>query len=151
MPILDYPFHHFPGQVYPYPALPVRIVNPDSGVRFETYGLIDTGADASIIPGHIASFLDHNVRRGRVCDGSTGSGNEPVYEHTCRIDILRINDDGTVSDDVVIKIPARGKYIGILEHCPLVLLGVSDFLHRYIVTINYPHKVFSIRRPPRKS
>jgi len=145
MPILDYPFQHIQG--YTYPALPVRIVNPDSGVQFKTYGLIDTGADASIIPGYIAEFLDHNVRRGTPCGGSTGSGVETVYEHTCRIDILRINDDGTVSDDVAIRIPERGKYIGVLEHCQFVLLGVSDFLHKYVLTIDYPRKVFSIRKP----
>ena len=54
---------------------------------------------------------------------------------------------GRVKDNVILTIPDKGKYIGVLEGCPFVLLGVKDFLKKYVLTVDYSQQVFSIRKP----
>ena len=41
-----------------------------------------------------------------------------------------MHKNGSVEDKVIIVVPDKGKYIGVLEGCPFVLLGVDDFLKK---------------------
>ena len=45
MPIVEYPFTTLSPGAPPRPMLPIRIHNPDTGLIYRTWGLIDTGAD----------------------------------------------------------------------------------------------------------
>ena len=131
MPIVDYPFQAQGVFSQSSPILPILITNPHNGANFQTWGLVDTGAMATVIPGFIARSIGHNIT---------------VYPHTCSIDIWSIDNNGNVNEnDVVIRIPSRS--MGVINDCNCVLLGVNDFLKRYILKVNYPRKVFSIRHP----
>lgn len=147
MPIVDYPFQAQGKFSEPSPILPLRIINPKNSFEYLTWGLVDTGATSSTIPDYIAIALGHDPTKGKLCPGFTGSGPTNVYEHTCRIEILEMDSAGRVKDNVILTIPDKGKYIGVLEGCPFVLLGVKDFLKKYVLTVDYSQQVFSIRKP----
>jgi hypothetical protein len=55
------------------------------------------------------------------------------------------NNGNVTESDIVIRISPRR--MGIINNLPVVLLGVNDFLKRYILKIDYPRQVFSIRFP----
>lgn len=107
--------------------------------------MVDTGADNSVIPGFLAEKLYHDVdhesvRRGR----STGIGGQvDIYYHSFRICILGLDNRGTVTEDIAIKIHKR-EY-AVVPELRVMLLGVSDFLTKYVLSINYPKKLFSVR------
>lgn len=152
MPIVDYPFQIQGKFRRPAPILPLKVVNPDNHFEYLTWGLIDTGATASIIPDYIAIELGHRLTEGKLCPAFTGSGDAVVYEHTGHIEVLEVKADGSVNEDtVIITIPHKGKHIGVLEGCPFVLLGVNDFLTKYVLWIDYTKQIFSVRHPkPRR-
>jgi len=148
MPIIEYPFQA-KGFTKLSPILPIIIVNPDNGFVFPTWGLIDTGADDTSIPEHIAKKLGHDIKSVRPYSGYAAGGIIDVYKHTFSIDILSMNENGQVNEnDTIIKISRRR--IGVISDLHCVLLGVEDFLKKYVVTIDYPRQVFSIRKPKRK-
>ena len=145
MPIVDYPFQAQGTFSEPKPILPIKITNPHNDFVFFSWGLIDTGADSTAIPGWIAKKLGHDIKSGKLSDCIAGGGLIRIYEHTCCIDILSMDKNGRVDDNnMAITIP-DGR-IGVLEHLPFVLLGVNDFLRNYVLTIDYPKQVFSIRQ-----
>lgn len=150
MPIANYPFQSEGPFSEPAPILPLIIINPDNGYEYDTWGLVDTGADASVIPGHIAEYLGHNIEKGKYRPGYTGGGSTDVYEHKFIIEVLEMEEDGFVNDNVVVSIPNKGKYIGVMRNCPYVLLGVKDFLKKYVLIIDYQKQFFSIRTDPNK-
>lgn len=148
MPIVEYPFR-IPSTSYsiPKPAVPIIIINPNNGFTCRTWGLIDTGADASAIPEFIAKSLGHNIRDEKVKrDTHWGIGGDvAVYLHTCRINILRSSPDGIVDDTIVVTIPKRK--VAVIPGLHTVILGEKDFLEKYILNIDYPRQAFSIRKP----
>ncbi len=58
MPIANCPFTSFLPDQFPRPLLPIKIINPHTGKGFNTWGLIDSGADESAIPAINAKVLD---------------------------------------------------------------------------------------------
>ena len=52
MPIRDFPFSTTDWFNTPAPVLPMRLTNPANELFYDTWGLIDTGADAICVPGH---------------------------------------------------------------------------------------------------
>ncbi len=62
MPITNYPFTCI-GSIY-RPMLPIKIHNPSTGKSFQTWGLIDTGADESAMPAGLAEPLGHELLAG---------------------------------------------------------------------------------------
>lgn len=152
MPIVDYPFQAQGKFSQPSPLLPILITNPHNGSQFRTWGLLDTGAIATVIPGFIARIIGHNVENVASFSGNGAGGQLTVYPHACSIDILSMDSNGKVNEenDIVIRIPPRN--VGVINGLPGVLLGVNDFLKKYIVKIDYPRQVFSIRlpRPPKR-
>jgi hypothetical protein len=146
MPIVDYPFKAQGVFSIPSPILPVLITNPHNGANFRTWGLVDTGAVATVIPGFIARNIGHNVENVATSSGDCAGGQITVYPHTCNIDILSMNSNGNVNEnDIIIRIPPCK--MGVINDCQCVLLGVSDFLKKYILKIDYPRKIFSICLP----
>lgn len=146
MPIVDYPFQAQGKFSQPSPILPILITNPHNGSQFRTWGLLDTGAIATVIPGFIARIIGHNVENVASFSGNGAGGQLTVYPHACYIDILAMDSNGNVNEeDIVIRIPLHN--VGVINGLFGVLLGVNDFLKRYIVKIDYPRQVFSIRHP----
>ena len=89
MPISNYPFRstrEYPAQK---PVVPVAVYNPANGFDYKTWALIDTGAEATVIPDYIAKTLYHDIDNPRVKkDTSFGIGGQAdVYMHTFYINI----------------------------------------------------------------
>ena len=120
--------------------LPLRIINPYNNKHYKTRGIIDTGADDCSIPAGIAKILGHNLRSGIVDIAGTAGGDCVTYKHTTTIEILHPDTDKVICrmEDVLID------YMPKLQE---VLLGVTGFLEKFILEINYPKKVFSLRLP----
>jgi predicted aspartyl protease len=140
MPIKDCPFTLCRGGIY-RPMLPIRIINPnvDGGV-YRTIGLIDTGADECAIPAAYASILGHNLLSGQSKQIGTGNGITTAYSHSTTIEIYdpATKDIGYRLDETPIDF---------MPNLTIVLLGVKSFLNRFILTIDYPRKTFSIQSP----
>jgi hypothetical protein len=143
MPILDYPFVDIFG--LPKPALPVVLENPANGFDHFTWALIDTGADYTVIPEFIAKNLYHNIRdksvQTDICLGISGPAT--AYYHTFRLNVLGADQKGNISEKTVIRISKR--LFAVVPHLHTMVLGERDFLKKYVLIINYPKKIFSIR------
>jgi hypothetical protein len=151
MPIFNYPFRIPPGYSVAKPVVPVIIVNPENGFDYSTWALIDTGADTTVIPEDIAKTLYHDVRNPRAKrDKTFGIGGEvDVYMHTFSIKILFSDPAGKIDHNrVAIKIPKRT--FAVVPNLHIVILGEQDFLKNYVLTINYPRQIFSIKKPTKK-
>lgn len=139
MPIKNCPFTLCSGNIY-RPILNIRIINPHSGKSYRTYGIIDTGADECAIPASYAYLLGHNLQAGQIKRIRTGNGETVAYAHTTKFEVFH---------------PKTGKLlytvedtsIDFLPNLHVVLLGVNSFLNKFILTIDYPRKVFSIKYP----
>ena len=133
MPIRNYPFSIIrPGDLA-RPYLPVTIINPDTEKRVKVYALIDTGADECAFPASFTPLLGHNLQGGQMKRISTGNGITTAYSHTTRIII-----EGFSTQDVLVDFMAN---------LNIPLLGVRSFLSNFILTIDYPKKVFSLALP----
>lgn len=135
MPVRDYPFSVVrPGDIA-RPYLPVTIINPDTGKELRVYALIDTGADECAFPASFASVLGHNLQAGQLRRISTGNGITVAYSHTTR---LAIEDLST--QDVLVDF---------MPNLSIPLLGVKSFLSNFILTVDYPNRIFSLSLPNR--
>ncbi|MEA3351572.1 MAG: hypothetical protein U9Q82_13210 [Chloroflexota bacterium] len=138
MPIKDCPF-----SVYaqfgdePRPILPVRIINPHTGKRIQTIGIIDTGADECSIPADYAPLLGHDLQSGHIKQVYTGNGMTTAYSHTTRFEILH-----PASFDLLYTVDDIP--VDFLPNLHIVLLGVNNFLSKFILNIDYPKHIFSI-------
>lgn len=133
MPIRNYPFSVIrPGDIG-RPYLPVTIVNPDTGMEMKVYALIDTGADECAFPASFAPILGHNLLAGQQKRISTGNGITIAYSHTVRVIIEEFS-----TQDVLVDF---------MPNLNIPLLGVRSFLSNFILTVDYPNKVFSLILP----
>ncbi|MFQ5779194.1 MAG: retropepsin-like aspartic protease [Nitrospiria bacterium] len=133
MPIRNHPFSITrPGDV-PRPYLPITIINPDTEKRLKVIALIDTGADECALPASFAPILGHHLEAGQAKKINTGNGVTIAYAHTLRIEIK-----GFTTQDVLIDF---------MPNLYIPLLGVKSFLGHFILTINYPKKIFSLKFP----
>lgn len=138
MPSIRYPFYRFKfgaGAMTPQTRLylPVRLRNPDTGLTLVTYGLVDTGADSTLLPGSLAIQLGHDLRsRGAKSSVSMGIENTQVttWRHTFDLELL--SSDGTR----VVR-SFDGIEIDCSETEPPPLLGASDFLGCFDWHIKY--------------
>ncbi len=138
MPIKDCPVDSFIS----YPTsilLPIIIINPENNKSYKTKGLIDTGACDCAIPADIAKILGHNLILGYPKIIGTGNGDSLAYSHTSTIQIFHPEKpDGNpiyTLDNVLIDFMPN-------LHFPL--LGVNGFLSEFILSINYPKRIFSL-------
>jgi hypothetical protein len=133
MPIRNYPFSVIrPGDLA-RPYLPVTIINPDTNKGIKVYALIDTGPDECAFPASFAPILGHNLQNGQLKRVSTGNGITTAYSHTTRI----VVEDFSIQDVLVDFMP----------NLSIPLLGVKSFLSNFILTLDYPNKVFSLLLP----
>lgn len=73
MPIRDCFIFSFSGNKTTV-ILPIKIINPQSGKSYKTFGLIDTGATECAIPAVIANLLGHDLTKGKPKEINTGNG-----------------------------------------------------------------------------
>jgi clan AA aspartic protease len=133
MPVRNYPFTIIrPGDIA-RPYLPITVKNPDTDRQIKVYALIDTGADECAFPASFASLLGHNLLAGQQRKISTGNGLTIAYSHSTRIII-----EGFTTKDVLIDF---------MPNLYIPLLGVRSFLSNFILTIDYPNRVFSLIIP----
>lgn len=139
MPINDCPFAYCGNGIY-RPILPIRIINPHTGMGCKTRGIIDTGADDCAIPAAIAPILGHNLQAGESKVISTGNGTTAAYAHTTTFEIFH-----PITGELLYTIGDTP--IDFMPNLHVVLLGVNSFLSHFILTIDYPRKTFSIKYP----
>lgn len=130
MPVRNYPFSAIRTGDIARPFLPVRIINPDSNREIRVYALIDTGADECALPSSFAPILGHDLQAGQQRRISTGNGVTIAYGHTTRI--------------VIEEFSTQDVLIDFMPNLNIPLLGVRSFLGNFILTIDYPNKVFSL-------
>jgi len=73
MPISNYPFRMPDGfsskgtRLWAAkPIVPIILYNPHNDFNYSTWAIVDTGADTSVIPEHIAKSLYHDIRHPKV-------------------------------------------------------------------------------------
>ncbi len=144
MPIKDYPFTTVAsGQSVP--MLWIRIINPHKNLAFETLAIIDTGADDCAFPAQVAFQLGHDLESVPPKEIRTASGKTYAYPHTSRIDILEMMPDGTRGTRVLYTV--LDTTIDFTKRCPAFILGTKKFLSKFVLTIDYPRRIFSLRLP----
>ena len=139
MPLNDCAFLPYPET--PHPVLPILIHNPHTGKSVKAFGIIDTGADECAIPAWIAAKLGHVLEKGYKSSSITGSGEAIAYKHTTAIDIFH-PQHGTTPVYSLEKIQ-----VDYMPDLDVVLLGVRNFLDRFVLTVDYPRHRFSIKYP----
>lgn len=139
MPIHDCPLNRNDGgSLVAY--LPVTIINPHTGNAYRTKGIIDTGADECAIPAQVAKILGHNLRSGAQTEVIGLEGAATGWSHTTIV-LVHHPDTG----EVIYTVPETP--IDYIRGLTTVLLGVSSFLSRFVLTLDYPRNVFSLTRP----
>ncbi len=139
MPIRDIPFTCPDGEIC-RPILAIRLVNPASAKGLVTYGLVDTGADECAVPASFAPLLGYDLKSGKQKEIMTGNGLTIAYSHPVKIEIYHPQ-----TAELLYHVP--DSEIDFLSGLGIVLLGVHSFLNRFILHIDYPQQVFSIRYP----
>jgi predicted aspartyl protease len=146
MPIRSFPFLKLhPNAPSKRPWLFVNIKNPHTGRSCSTFGLIDTGADECALPASFADLLGHNLTAGETKQINTGNGVTTAYRHTCTIEILDTNLLFQGKERIVYTIEEA--MVDFMPNLHCALLGVRTFLNQFILTVDYPKQIFSIRRP----
>lgn len=110
--------------------LPVTIINPTTHKSIKVFGLIDTGADECALPALYAARLGHNLQSGKEKEINTGNGVTIAYSHTVSIKTFDFSTKDTLID--------------FMPNLYVPLLGVRSFLNHFILTVDYPHQVFSL-------
>lgn len=133
MQLTDIPFRQLSQNDIPRPWLLVIIVNPHTNKKITVLALIDTGADECAIPATYAPLLGDDLMAGKAKQVKTGNGITTAYSHTTSIEL------GSFT--------ARNVLIDFMPNPHIVLLGTKSFLSHFILTINYPRKIFSLATP----
>ena len=138
MPRHTYPFVRFEYEdgsidAHGRTVLPFRITNVKTAASAVVWGLVDTGADATLFPSDLAVALGHSLKGDGVKSSMTsGIEQRPVstYKHTFRLELLNSTRKRTVW-------AASSVQVDCAESNPPVLLGVRDFLCNFKLTVNY--------------
>src|SRR3972149_3353530 len=131
MLVEKYPFITTRVGDIPRSYLPITIINPENYKAINVYALIDTGADECAFPASFALPLGHNLRSGSQKRISTGNGITIAYSHTVCIKVFDFATENVLID--------------FMPNLHIPLLGVKSFLNNFILEIDYPNKVFSIK------
>ena len=146
MPRQRYPFYRFQypnGELTPAwrVYLPIRVTNPATKKSAILYGLADTGADDSLFPAELALRLEHKLKGAGVKSNVTcGIEQNAVttYRHTFTVELLSPKGKRVVR-------AFKNLEIDCAESNPPVLLGASDFLRRFDMSIRYRLQELALR------
>lgn len=139
MPGFQYSFMRFTGEHRAYTRLPLLIQNPTTKLSAIVFGLVDTGADATLFPATLAVRLGHKLKGKDVKTAVTGGIEQhPVvaYRHVFEVSLMTPDRRKIVWHDRM--------EIDCLESDPPLLLGVDDFLRHFKLTIDYPFKTMRL-------
>lgn len=100
--------------------------------------------DECCLPASYAGFLGHNLTAGTAKKINTGNGLTTAYGHTCTVEILDTNLLFQGKEKIVYTIEET--LIDFMPNLHCALLGVGTFLSQFMLTIDYPKQVFSIRK-----
>lgn len=116
-------------------------MNPKTGKGCNCKALLDTGADRSMFPRMIAGQsnykIDDTSKPDGQCYGISGTSVN-VWKNDFIINLL---------DDTRRKIVKTSRIISIdcvSKNDTSPILGTSDFLKDFIITMNYPKKTFTL-------
>jgi len=146
MPIKDYPLTQVAAGLA-RPMVWIRLFNPATKRAVIALALVDTGADDCVFPAKVAIQLGYKPKavisqRIKTASGTVRVG---IHKYRPRVDILEMRPDGMPGQKVLHTI--RNTPINFITRCEDFLLGTRNFLSAFVVTINYPGQVFSIRKP----
>ena len=124
----------------------VRVVNPHTNTSHPpVLALMDTGADECSFPAEAAFPLGHNLESTPRKEITTAGGRTWAYSHTSRVEILERRPDGRYGDKVLYTI--SDTLIDFTIGLKTFILGTKQFLDGFVLKIDYPQQVFSIRTP----
>ncbi len=155
MPIRDYPFIEIAKGGTPVlqtarsgPRLWIRVINPRTGLGTDTPAIVDTGADDCLFPAEWAIKLGYNLAASPYppLQIHTANGATYAYIHETTVAVLGVLADGRADKNTILY-PAHNIFIRYTDGLSQFLLGQASFLHRFVPSINYPQKKFSIRLP----
>jgi len=132
MELSNIPFTKLSSDDIPRPWLQVTIINPHTDKKVKVLGLIDTGADECALPASYAAILGHDLQAGTAKEINTGNGRTTAYSHTVRIEVPNLTTQDTLID--------------FMPNLYVPLLGVKSFLSNFILAIDYPKTVFSLKK-----
>jgi len=147
MPIREYPFELRRGYSCPMPWLPIRFLNPGDGSYRDTWGIVDTGAIGTTVPGWVADAIHLDLSAATQISGLGAGGTMFLLQCRCDVHIFARDAKSAVNYQSVVH-SIVGQTLGVLRNLPFPLLGVEDFLKDFVVHIDYPQRNFSILRSP---
>ena len=109
--------------------------------------LVDTGADGCVFPASLATLLGIDLKAVKPRKVCGVGGKCKAYPHTCDVHILNATKKGMVGSTVLYTIPNTPiDFVPLGAHIP-GLLGVNQFLSRFILEIDYPRQLLHLRNP----
>jgi len=123
----------------------VRVTNPHTNVGLIALAIVDTGSDECAIPAQAAFQLGHDLESVTPKEVNTAGGKTWAYPHTSKIEILEKRPDGRAGDKVLYTIP--NTLVDFTKGLKTFLLGTRNFLGKFVLKIDYPRRVLSIRAP----
>lgn len=142
MQIKNYPFTSLRGR--DRPMLLVRISDSDGTKRtVPLLAKIDTGCDGCIFPFDIAEELGYDIKSAEQVPVETTS--IPTEAHridSMMIEVIGMSTDGSPDEKILYRIPKVPIYF--VKNTKQFLLGVEGFLDQFVLTVDYPNRVFSL-------
>ncbi|MEI9921219.1 MAG: hypothetical protein WDO14_20885 [Bacteroidota bacterium] len=140
MPHFIYPFTHVGNlgkdSIY-RPYVPVMVMCPNTGLAQGFMALVDTGADACLMPGGVTRILGNAINTGKSNpNGATGVGatKMPTWKHELIITLMSPDKRGPIWIGKTLEIDCA-------EQTNLsVLLGTIGFLENFKATFDYANK-----------
>lgn len=123
----------------------IKVTNPSTGQAAIFKALVDTGAYSCVFPANVAPYLGHELKSVRPTTIQGVGSFAIAYPHTSRVKILEMLANYLPGNTVLYTI--QDTPIDFVEGCSHFLLGVNNFLANFVLTVDYPRKVFSIRNP----
>ena len=128
--IFKYPSVERPGVLGSVraPAIPIILVGKDPTKQFHTIALIDTGADFSALPYHVAEILGLDLSGEKETVSGVGG----------KVDAIRSEVTLVIKgrrEKVTMRLELRVVLTDVEDEFP-VLLGRKDFLEHFEITIN---------------
>jgi len=138
------------------PTLPLTLRNPQNDLECEAIALIDTGADRSLLPEHIAKSVGHDPYDSGLDRHSVSGIGGAVTVVTLPFDLLVWPAGAQAREtkpvlhlsniELDVQLARSGADKWIMQGHP-VILGQDDFLGRYIWTLDYPNAALVLRVP----